>query len=285
MKHELGAFKLVENEFKVSICIPTLNAAETIEKCLESILNQTVKPYEILIADGYSKDDTLRIVGKNTKVRVIGFAKGIGKARKMLADHAGGDIIAWVDADVVIPSNFLETHLRVHSRNKEIMILSGKWLDGSLTQMACTMKKEVFSIVNYDERFRVGEEWDFMVSAYLKGVRLAYCNDLSVFHARRRLSRKFRLNAIYGGNYVLFLKKYGLWYIRFNPKNFLVFVFSMGMIYALPLSIFLSPFALLVYPAAWLAHSLMYRMLTSPFVLFSETLKGIGEHLYLLKIL
>ena len=230
ISHEPSAHQNVKNEPKISVCIPTYNCAETIERCLESVSNQSVKPYEVLIVDGYSKDDTLEKVRKYPKVRVVGFAKGIGKARKILAEHATEDIIAWVDADVVIPSNWLELHLKIHSENKEIMILSGKspvrtispkenvsnvscetksvHKGGSLTQMACTMKKEVFSLVNYDERFRVGEEWDFMVSAHLKGIQHFYCDGLFAFHIRRRVARKFRVRyIIYGGNDIFFSSK------------------------------------------------------------------------------
>jgi len=292
-------------KLKVSVCIPTYNAAKTIERCLGSILNQTVKPSEILVVDGYSEDETLKIIERYPDVRVIGFASGIGKARKILAHHATSDIIAWVDADVIIPPNWLEVNLKLHER-EEIKILSSsrtfrryilpdekvpevyceekpvhEWL-GSV-QAACTMKKEIFSVVDYDERFKRGEDWDFVVSAHQKGIRSHYCDGLFAFHILRSRKRYLK-DMIYAGNYVTYLKKYGLWYVKFNPRHFLAFLFRIALIYAIPLS-FISPLALLVYPVAWCACSIHWKVLYHPIKLLIEIMQGIGEHLYLLKIL
>lgn len=306
-------------ELKVSVCIPTYNAAKTIEKCLESVLSQTVKPSEILVVDGYSEDETLKILEKYPEVKVVGFAKGIGKARKILANHATGDIIAWVDADAVIPSNWLELHLKIQLEEEKVMILSGRWLVFrsirpnesvpevscemkpvhewlNVSQVACTMKKEVFSVVNYDEKFKRGEEWDLIVSAHREGIPSHYCDGLVVFHIRRPRKR-FLKEMIYAGNYVVFLKKYGLWYIKFNPKHFLAFILRIGLIYAIPLSL-IFPLALLMYPVAWCAYSInayMYAkragysvstsMKRAVFKMLVELMRGVGEHLHLFKIL
>jgi len=291
-------------KMNVLVCIPTYNAAKTIESCLSSILNQTVKPAEILVVDGYSEDETLKIIEKYPDVRVIGFARGIGKARKILASHATGDIIAWVDADVEIPPNWLELHLKVQER-RDIKILSSarrfhpRLPNGSvpevsceekpvheelgIVQAACTMKREIFSMVDYDERFRRGEDWDFVVSAHRKGIRSHYCDGLFAFHISRSRKRYLK-DMIYAGNYVTYLRKYGLWYVKFNPKHFLAFLFRNALIYAIPLS-FIFPLALLVYPIAWCAYSLDEKKSVRPIKLLVEIMKGIGEHLYLLKIL
>ena len=47
---------------KVSVVIPALNEADSIRGLLENLLNQTVKPDEIVITDGGSTDDTAQIV-------------------------------------------------------------------------------------------------------------------------------------------------------------------------------------------------------------------------------
>jgi len=299
-----------KKETKVSVCIPTYNVAKTIKKCLESILNQTVKPYEILVVDGHSQDETLKVLQEYPNVKIIGFAKGIGKARKILVDNASGDLIAWVDADMVVPRNWMELNVQIHLERKDIMILSGEgqFIDANLaekivsevscestpiveilgsTQAACTMKKELFSVVNYDERFRRSEDWDLVISAYRKGIKAHRCYGLKCFHFGRSAKRYVK-EMIYSGTYVLFLKKHGLWYIKFNPKHFVAFVYRIAMIYAIPLAFFF-PFVLMIYPVAWVSYVInskaSFFSKGIAIKLLAEMMKGIGEHLYLFKLI
>lgn len=300
----------VNNKPKVSVCVPTYNVAKTIKKCLGSILNQTVKPHEILVVDGHSQDETLKVLQEYPNVKITGFAKGIGKARKILANNASGDLIAWIDADTIVPRNWIELNVQIHQKRKDIMILSGEFqpldalspekivLDISCEstpvvellgsrQGACTMKKELFSIVNYDERFRRSEDWDFVVSAHRKGIKMHCCSGLKYFHLTRSRKRYLR-DMIYAGTYVLFLEKHRLWYIKFNPKHFAAFIFRIAMIYAIPLAFFF-PYVLLIYPIAWVGYvingKLRFFSKRPGFKLLVEIMKGIGEHLYLFKLI
>lgn len=44
---------------KISIIIPVKNEEEKIERCLEAVFKQTVKPFEVIVVDGYSTDNTV----------------------------------------------------------------------------------------------------------------------------------------------------------------------------------------------------------------------------------
>lgn len=316
MTTQCNADSAVKKEMKVSVCIPTYNAARTIKTWLENILNQTVKPYEILVVDGYSQDETLKILQECPNVKIIGFAKGIGKARKILASSASGDLIAWVDADSVIPLNWIELNVQIHLKRKDIMILSGEgknidttspekfvlevssesmpiveWLGSS--QNACTMKKQLFSFVNYDEKFKRSEDFELVISAYRKGIKAHRCHGLKCFHIRRS-GKRYLKEMIYSGTYVLFLKKHGLWYIKFNPKHFVAFIYRIALIYAVPISLlfpisFFFPLALLIYPIALVSYAINAKMPVfsrgPAFKLLAEMMKSIGEHLYVFKLI
>lgn len=300
----------VDIDLKVSVCIPTYNSARTLRKCLEAILNQTMKPHEILVIDGHSQDETLNILREYPTVKVLGFAKGIGKARRALASSATGDIIAWIDSDIIVPLNWIELNVQVHRERKDVMILSGRGQNISeaaidvddlrvhceltpviemlgSSQAACTMKRKLFSLVNYDERFKRSEDWELIVSAHRKGIRSHYCDGLKYYHVSR-LAKTYLKDMIYAGTYILFLKKYHVWYIRFSPKHFSAFALRIALIYAVPFS-FLFPPVLLIYPLAWIVYaiegksSLFSRGTAFKFVV--ETVKGIGEHLYLFEII
>ncbi len=49
---------------KISVIIPVKNEAEKIERCLEAVFNQTIKPFEVIVVDGHSTDKTVERVRK-----------------------------------------------------------------------------------------------------------------------------------------------------------------------------------------------------------------------------
>jgi len=92
-------------ELKVSIIIPTLNSQRTLQLCLDSINNQDYRgEMEILVADGGSIDDTLKIA-KVKGTRIIKNRLKTGEAGKAVgAKYASGEILAFIDSDNVLPS-------------------------------------------------------------------------------------------------------------------------------------------------------------------------------------
>lgn len=49
---------------KISIIIPVKNEENKIERCLEAVFNQTIKPFEVIVVDGHSTDKTVENVRK-----------------------------------------------------------------------------------------------------------------------------------------------------------------------------------------------------------------------------
>lgn len=109
---------------KVSIVIPTLNAARVLESCLVSISKQKYpkNKIEIVIADGGSTDGTIelakkygaRVVDNKLKTAEAGKAVGVRKAR--------GDFIAFVDSDNILPtSNWLSEMIEPLLKHPEVV--------------------------------------------------------------------------------------------------------------------------------------------------------------------
>lgn len=85
----------------LSIIIPTYNEENYIEFLLRSIQAQSFKDYEIIVADAQSKDKT-RELAQNFGARVVdGGMPAVGRNRG--AAVAKGDILLFLDADVVLP--------------------------------------------------------------------------------------------------------------------------------------------------------------------------------------
>ena len=70
------------------------NDEEKIGKCLEAIFNQTIKPHEVIVVDGYSKDNTVKIAEKYP-VNILFESYGtMAGARQVGINKATGDFIA-----------------------------------------------------------------------------------------------------------------------------------------------------------------------------------------------
>lgn len=107
----------------VSFIIPTLNASHILEKCLRSIRTQNYPQgkVEIIISDGGSKDDTLKIAKKyNTKV--IKNKEVIHEPGKTLASKiAKGKILFYTDADnILVHSEWLTMMVKPFIENRDI---------------------------------------------------------------------------------------------------------------------------------------------------------------------
>lgn len=92
---------------KISVVIPAYNEEKYLSKTLESIAKLDRKPDEIIVIDGSSTDKTIQ-VARDGGARVITVEhRGIGFARQKGLEAAGGDIVAFTDADTVVPKDWL----------------------------------------------------------------------------------------------------------------------------------------------------------------------------------
>ncbi len=98
---------------RISVIIPCLNAASTIGQQLDALVGQSTKPWEVIVADNGSTDQTREIVSRYanqfSKLRIVdaSLRKGAAHARNMGASAATGDYLAFCDADDVISENWL----------------------------------------------------------------------------------------------------------------------------------------------------------------------------------
>ncbi len=95
---------------KISIVIPVYNEAEQLGACLAAIAGQIVAPYEVIVVDNNSTDNTVAVAGAYDFVSVLYEPRqGVVHARTRGFDAARGDIIARIDADSLLPADWVDS--------------------------------------------------------------------------------------------------------------------------------------------------------------------------------
>ena len=102
----------------VSIVVPTLNEEKYIESTLKSLKNQDYKgKYEIIVADGMSKDKTVKIAKKYADKVVMVKKRGISAGRNEGVKNARGKILLFLDADTLASFNLITEIIKCFKRN------------------------------------------------------------------------------------------------------------------------------------------------------------------------
>ena len=169
----------------LSIVIPTLNEEKYLPFLLGSIKKQKFQDFEVIIADANSEDKTIEVAKKENCKIVLSGGRLPAKEKNKGALSAKGDVILFLDADIVLPDNFLRDSLReFKKRNLDIAsfsLSSFEWfhrissrilynLPAALTEKslpqamnAILVKKIIHEKINgFDEKIKIGEELDYV---------------------------------------------------------------------------------------------------------------------------
>lgn len=105
--------KPIEYKYKVSVIVPVYNVEQYIERCLNSIINQSLKNIEIICINDGSTDSSLSKLEKyreiDNRIKIINQEnQGLSAARNNGLKIANGEYVGYVDSDDWISSNFFE---------------------------------------------------------------------------------------------------------------------------------------------------------------------------------
>jgi CDP-glycerol glycerophosphotransferase (TagB/SpsB family)/glycosyltransferase involved in cell wall biosynthesis len=108
---------------RVSVVVPIYNVAAYLEACLDSLAQQTMADLEIIMVDDGSTDESPviaeRFVARDERFRLLRQANaGQGAARNRGIGHSGGEFLAFVDSDDVLPPNAYEALLGALDRTR-----------------------------------------------------------------------------------------------------------------------------------------------------------------------
>lgn len=145
---------------KVSFIIPVYNVEKYLRQCLDSVLNQTLKDFEVICVDDGSTDSSLEILreyeNKDNRLKIVCQQnKGAGAARNLGMQYATGEYLFFMDSDDYCSLDFLEkTTKAADEKNTDILVFNfykfnnadnSKELRNGLVKSRCPKNKDVFS--------------------------------------------------------------------------------------------------------------------------------------------
>ncbi len=190
----------------LSFVIPTYNRKNFLRKCIDSIMLQKIKNYEIILVDDCSNDRTFEFIQKEyPKIKIIKNEKNMGSAysRNIGFKEAKGDYILFIDSDVYLEKNAVKNLLEQAEKN-DITYPLINFSNG--LKMYPSREKEknylyittVFlikrnSIKKLDSLFDTNylfnyEDLDFFIRCNFFGLKMKYCYDSIAIHAEQKTS-------------------------------------------------------------------------------------------------
>lgn len=197
----------------ISVIIPTYNRAHLIKESLQSVLDQTLKPYEIIVVDDFSTDNTEEVI-KSLNSPLIKYVKnqrkkGANGARNTGILMAQGEYIAFHDSDDIWFTNKLESQynfMRIN-QNFDLCFCSLLILDESeslkkivkpkkkikdknigyllsneniISTQTIFIKRSVANKILFDENIWRFQDWDFVIRVYQAGFKIYHLNTTLV---------------------------------------------------------------------------------------------------------
>lgn len=208
---------------KVSIVIPVYNAGKYLEKCLDSLINQTLSDVELVIINDGSTDNSHEIIKKYEKKysdRIV-YKKiengGVANARNTALKLATGEYVGFVDSDDFIELDMYEKLYNKAILDKSDIVVSGYFFDyetgkfknfelGNSSLFSKSLKdspeillnvtpfitnkifrREFLEVNNFSfEKYRIFEDLLFTYKAFLKANKISKVDECFYHYCRRK---------------------------------------------------------------------------------------------------
>jgi len=202
---------------KLSVVIPVHNGGEDLRKCLESLMESERVPDELIIVDDASTDGSAALAARFGTVVTCQSPKPIGpaRARNVGAARAQGDVLVFLDADVMVHSDTLAAVERHLAQGQDIDALFGSYDDSPLHRNWVSLYKNLLhhfvhqqgqaeassfwtgmGAIRRDVFLRIGgfaesyarpsiEDIELGVRLKTAGYRIRLCADVQVTHLKR----------------------------------------------------------------------------------------------------
>lgn len=158
----------------ISVIVPIYNAEQTLARCLDSLLQQSFKDFELILVNDGSTDTSGHIcrqyAATHTFVSIIDQANhGVSAARNAGIDIAQGEFITFVDADDEVTPQHLATFMAL-SPSHDLRIQSLRQIDSQGTTRLTTLTEK-----HYTDPDGMAQ---MVIEAYLRDIPISACNSL-----------------------------------------------------------------------------------------------------------
>lgn len=259
-----------------SIIIPTHNSEKYIKTCLDSVLNINYpkKQYEIIIADGKSKDNTLKIAKKYSTKIINVPNKSISNNKNTASKSAKGKYLVFIDSDCVVGKDYLKIAEKLLKKYdcvggfykpvKNVSWVAKGWLLLEKTRISSAdwivggnmiIKKDVFTKINgFDNKLITAEDTDICYRLKNNGYSIFNEPRLEIFHLGQTstLISFFKKEMWRGNSLIKMLRKYR----KEEILSFIINSYHLFMLLFLVISLFFvnslviySSLFLLVFPS------------------------------------
>ena len=132
---------------KVSVIVPVYNTEKYLEKCLDSLVNQTLKDIEIIVVNDGTKDNSQKIIDKYKKKykNIKSYIKengGLSDARNFGIEKASGDYLSFIDSDDYVSTNMYEKmYNKAISGNFDIVVCDFNYIYEDSDVIKCSSSK------------------------------------------------------------------------------------------------------------------------------------------------
>lgn len=138
---------------RISVVMPVYNAERLLGECLAAVAASTFRDYEVVVVDDSSTDRSREIAAAHgARVVPSGGRLGPGRARNKGVEHARGDIVFFIDSDVVIRPDTLTRLVAAFDRDQGVAGLMAVQSPTMRFRNLCSVYKNLWMYYTYVRR-------------------------------------------------------------------------------------------------------------------------------------
>lgn len=170
---------------KVSVIVPVYDVEDYLSRCLDSLINQTFRDYEIICINDCSPDNSAEVL-RNYQSEYPNLIKvyhneknmGLGRTREKALTLAKGDYILFIDSDDYVKSDYISSYIRAIEGNDYDIIIGGYIRDASGKKTTHLPSNSVWSTVTYPMACAKLFKKSFITSNNLEFTQVACGEDI-----------------------------------------------------------------------------------------------------------